>query len=923
MMALQRVAQGVLAGVLLACAGVASAIEFTSNTSISSSAYAGEEIIVTGCILTIDCSGGPANYASMLVRSNGMVTHPAQAVNGLWLNVAGDAEIVRGSSVSANARGYPSQSGPGAGVSGIGASHGGVGGNGGAPVYGSVQAPDRFGSGGGNTPGNSGGAGGGRIRLSVVGTLTVAGGLTADGAVTCGGGGSGGSIHIEAGSVTGGGRVSADGSSCTSPIYTHGGGGGGRIAIYYGAWTYTGALSAAGGPGTSSLIQNNGGPGTVYRKPYAAPGTLEFDNGATVAWTTHPAPIAPDAVTILRAARVRFDCSTGPAQIGGLLLTGSAIVTCPAGSEGGLQIEASGDVTVESGSVLEADGSGFASDAGPGGGSAGAGGSHGGRGGAGGADPYGRVLLPDLAGSGGGSTAGGPGGSGGGVLRVVSLGAVRVDGAARSDGLPTAHGGGGAGGSIRIGAASLIGVGLVSASGGRADSATYHPGGGGGGRISLHVPAGQASFPLGAVSVAGGTGTGGVGGAGSLVRAETWTAPDMAFLDDACTVSRQPDGTWVARLTAANHGLVEALSVRVELFDGDPARPATKSLAHAIVARIAPLCVAAVEITTAPADPEEIWAALDPQGAIAEGREDNNRLVFRLGPMATSLYVPDRAGVITETAILRAYLTRTATGEPLSGMAVTFSVDAVPIGSASTGVTGRADLFWTIPDGPHTRALSAAYGGDGSYRPSSDAAVITCETHATKMSGVNREGRITSYRILKAWLFRADNTPVVGKSIAFKLDGTLLGSDDTRSTGLAQIGYTIADGAGAGVRTILAEWAGDGGYLASSCTNTLTVLKATPYIWVMPRSVPQGGIARLYAYFRRLADYQKQAGKPVTWRVDGTWVADMVTGTGADAGIARYSYTVIEPPGAHTMRCEFAGDAWVDAGHGEGNLAIY
>ncbi len=79
----------------------------------------------------------------------------------------------------------------------------------------------------------------------------------------------------------------------------------------------------------------------------------------------------------------------------------------------------------------------------------------------------------------------------------------------------------------------------------------------------------------------------------------------------------------------------------------------------------------------------------------------------------------------------------------------------------------------------------------------------------------------------------------------------------------------------------------------------------------------------MYAYFRRLADYQKQAGKTVTFRIDGTWIADVVTGTGADAGIARYQYTSVEAPGTHTMRCEFAGDAWVDAGYGEATLTIY
>lgn len=260
---------------------------------------------------------------------------------------------------------------------------------------------------------------------------------------------------------------------------------------------------------------------------------------------------------------------------------------------------------------------------------------------------------------------------------------------------------------------------------------------------------------------------------------------------------------------------------------------------------------------------------------------------------------------------------------PLAGRHVAFSIDGTEVGGADTEATGRASLNWIVTDGPATRTITAAFAGDAAYDGCTDNATLTAQTHATKMYGADREGRITSYWILKAWLYRMDSTPAAGKSIAFKLDGTLIGTNTTITGGRAQIGYTVADGAGAGTRAILAEWAGDGGYLPSSCTNTLTVLKATPYIWVMPRSVPQGGIARLYAYFRRLVDYQKQEGKTVTFRIDGTWIADVVTLSGADAGIARYAYTTVEPVGSHTVRCEFAGDAWVDAGYGEGNLTIY
>ncbi len=318
-----------------------------------------------------------------------------------------------------------------------------------------------------------------------------------------------------------------------------------------------------------------------------------------------------------------------------------------------------------------------------------------------------------------------------------------------------------------------------------------------------------------------------------------------------------------------------------------------------------------------------IWAMADPDNTTAEADETNNKISLPATRTNTSLYVPDKTGTIGEATELRGFLKRLTDNAWLVGKTVTFKVQGTQVGTAVTDVNGKAELLWTITNGPASRTLQGIFSGDVDYNPSTGNATLTAQTHATKMYGVDRDGNITAYRIFKAWLYRMDSTPVIGKLIRFKLDGTLVGSATTVTGGRAQVGYTIADGAGAGVRTILAEWTGDGGYLPSSCTNKLTVYKAAPYIWVMPRSVPAGGIARFYAYFRRLADYQKQEGKTVSFKVDGTWITDVVTGTGADAGIARYNYTTVEPPGVHIMRCEFAGDAWVDAGYGEANLTIY
>ncbi len=296
-------------------------------------------------------------------------------------------------------------------------------------------------------------------------------------------------------------------------------------------------------------------------------------------------------------------------------------------------------------------------------------------------------------------------------------------------------------------------------------------------------------------------------------------------------------------------------------------------------------------------------------------------LTVSQGP--TWVMVTDRTGTITEPVELRAWLYRTVDNAPIVGRTITFKIDGTTVGTGVTAATGRATYNWVITAGNATRTITGDFAGDAAYLASSGTGTLTCQSWATKMYGVDRSGKITSYQVLRAWLYRLDSTPVVGKSVSFSLDGTLLGSDITIYTGRAQLGYTIQDGAGAGIRTIFAQWAGDAGYSASSCTNRLTVTQADPYIWVHPRKVPLGGVANLYAYFRRLNDYQPQVGKTVDFKIDGTVVQTVVTGSGTSAGIARYLYTTVEPVGAHTIRCEFYGDAWVSAGYGEAPLTIY
>ena len=174
--------------------------------------------------------------------------------------------IDAGSLISADGRGYGTDSGPGAGgggaYGGAGGGYGGMGGNhysdfGGGPTYGSETAPVDSGSGGGTGYYLPGGSGGGAIRLIVNNNFTNNGSITAYGSnASSGGGGSGGSIYVTTNILSGSGLFAASGGSA-DPTYS-GGGGGGRIAVYAQSSTFKGIAEAKGGLG-----KNYGQDGTV------------------------------------------------------------------------------------------------------------------------------------------------------------------------------------------------------------------------------------------------------------------------------------------------------------------------------------------------------------------------------------------------------------------------------------------------------------------------------------------------------------------------------------------------------------------------------------------------------------------------------------------------------------------------------------
>ncbi len=246
-----------------------------------------------------------------------------------------DVSISSTGSISADHRGFGTagigtSGGPGGGIfggaaGGTGAGHGGVGGangagNPGGPAYGSASDPisavpsdTDLGSGGypGGVIASSKGSGGGAVRIAGSGAVTINGLLSAHGAAgdspvshsNMGGGGSGGSIEIEAGTLAGTGSIRANGGaggvSPVSPALGDGGcGAGGRIALLYSLKTHSGLVEAIGGCPAKPLL--NGGAGTV------------FDDAPDTTITSSPLTATPDTIATFAFTSneaATFECS--------------------------------------------------------------------------------------------------------------------------------------------------------------------------------------------------------------------------------------------------------------------------------------------------------------------------------------------------------------------------------------------------------------------------------------------------------------------------------------------------------------------------------------------------------------------------------------------------------------------------------------
>ena len=347
------------------------------------------------------------------------------------------ASAIIAGAFTADGAGHAATKGPGAATGRNGAAHGGR--SIFAQEYGSPDAPDKLGSGGGTQDSHTGTAGGGAILIDATGEIEVSGVLSANGqgqpASGRAGSGSGGSIWLKASRIFGDGSVTADGGDASASYATPAAGG--RIAFDTTQNDFTGVLRARSGAGK---------PDTSARA-----GTFNFKSDPDLDLVIlHDIALPPGTDWVFKSLTVAnnaiFEIQSVPGSV-------EEDYTDEIAS----RLRILGNVTVEEDSSISANGLGYWTAQGPGAATGRSAAGYGGRGSCGeygrgtsgipGLD-YGQPGQPDRLGSGGGADVNGNAGGGAVILDVD--GVLRIDGTISANGARSNYRGGGGSGGIGI-----------------------------------------------------------------------------------------------------------------------------------------------------------------------------------------------------------------------------------------------------------------------------------------------------------------------------------------------------------------------------------------------------------------------------------------------------------------------------------------
>lgn len=257
----------------------------------------------------------------------------------------------------------------------------------------------------------------------------------------------------------------------------------------------------------------------------------------------------------------------------------------------------------------------------------------------------------------------------------------------------------------------------------------------------------------------------------------------------------------------------------------------------------------------------------------------------------------------TDTVALTA--TVTLSGSPAVGKSVSFYINGGFVGSATTNASGIAEVDYTPAlSTPTTRTIEARVSEDTIGLADTDESTLTISKHTPQIFRFNRTGEYAAPVNNRILLRRAsDFTPIVGRTVTFKVVGATIGTGVTDSNGDAFLEHVYLSAPA--VYATSGEFAGDAFYNAISASGTLTITNSATNITVGNVTGIIGQIAPLSATLRRTHDSQVLTGVPINFSVGGVALGSANTN---GSGVATFNYLV--PAGVlgnSVLEASFAG----------------